>query len=116
MRGTMNFLIICSYYPPDSAISAVRPYMFAKYLSQSGNKVTVLYSGAFNSTPDESYEKLDGVRTISFLGEQCDAELFAKGQYHAPSKQENKTHKNVYIIPLCCMIFFKDKIFNGRAS
>ena len=93
----MNFLIICSYYPPDSAISAVRPYMFAKYLSQSGNKVTVLSSGAFNSTPDESYEKLDGVRTISFLGEQCDAELFAKGQYHAPSKQENKTHKNGFV-------------------
>ena len=83
----MNILIICSYYPPDSAISAVRPYMFAKYLTQAGNHVTVLRSGQFNSTPDDKYEKLQDVKIVSFLGERCDAELYDKGLYVCPEKK-----------------------------
>lgn len=86
----MKILIICSFYPPDSAISAVRPYMFAKYLSRLGNTVTVLRSGAFNSTPDESYIKLKNINVISYLGDKCDAELFDKNQFD--------NHKHIYAI------------------
>lgn len=41
----MNILIICSYYPPDAGIAAVRPYMFSKYLAMKGHNVTVLCPG-----------------------------------------------------------------------
>ena len=88
----MNILIICSYYPPDSAISAVRPYMFAKYLSKLGNNVTVLRSGAFNSTPDQAYIKLEGVKVISFLGESSEAELFERNQTVSLVKSSNVSH------------------------
>ena len=97
----MNILIICSYYPPDSAISAVRPYMFAKYLSKLGNTVTILRSGSFNSTPDQSYIKLEDVKVISFLGDSCEAELFERNQYVPQVKSNNTSHsklrKNAFI-------------------
>lgn len=41
----MKILIITTYYPPDTAIAAVRPYMFATHLTQLGHEVTVLRSG-----------------------------------------------------------------------
>lgn len=40
----MNILIICSNFPPDLSIGAIRPYMFAKYLSEFGHNVTVICS------------------------------------------------------------------------
>ena len=47
----MKILIIATYYPPDTAIAAVRPYMLAKYLTQRGHDVTVLRSGLLNMKP-----------------------------------------------------------------
>lgn len=44
----MRVLIICTYFPPDTAIAAVRPYMFAKYLDKMGDQVTVICSGRIN--------------------------------------------------------------------
>lgn len=44
----MRVLIICTYFPPDTAIAAVRPYMFAKYLDRMGDQVTVICSGRIN--------------------------------------------------------------------
>ena len=76
----MNILIICTFYPPDTAISAVRPYMLAKYLSKHGHHVTVLRSGMINKTADEFYPALNDVRVISFLGENSQAERFARGE------------------------------------
>ena len=75
----MNILIITTYYPPDSAIAAVRPYMFAKYLSRFGHKVTVLRSGEINGRADHFFSPLEGVRVISYLGEDSPAEIFARG-------------------------------------
>ena len=40
----MNILVICSYFPPDLSIAAIRPYMFSKYLVEFGHNVTVLCS------------------------------------------------------------------------
>ena len=76
----MNILISTTYYPPDTAIAAVRPYMFAKYLVQRGHKVTVLRSGLVSYTGDNSadYQK-QGVRVISYLGEDSPAEKIERG-------------------------------------
>ena len=44
-KQQMNVLIIATFFPPDTAIAAVRPYLFAKYLTKMGHQVTVLRSG-----------------------------------------------------------------------
>ena len=90
----MQYLIICSYYPPDSEISAVRPFMFAKYLSAQGNKVVVLRSGAFLSEPDKEYESLSNVKVISYLGSQSDAEQYIRGEYQKPASVKGSTQKH----------------------
>lgn len=52
MVSEMRVLIITTYYPPDTAIAAVRPYMLAKYLDRLGHTVVVLKSGVINNTAD----------------------------------------------------------------
>ena len=66
--------------------------MFAKYLSKLGNKVTVLRSGAFNSTPDQSYIRLENVDVISYLGDSCEAELFENNR--VVKKEDSLTTSN----------------------
>lgn len=74
----MKILIITTCYPPDTAIAAVRPYMFAKYLKRNGHDVTVLRSGLLQQSADRSYPKLEGVRVITYLGENSMAEQFER--------------------------------------
>ncbi len=88
----MNYLIICTFFPPDSAISAVRPYMLAKYLVKAGNHVTVIRSGAFNAIPDENMDDDAGIEVFSFLGENCEAERFKRGEWTRAT--ENKPRIN----------------------
>ena len=38
----MRILILTTFYPPDTAVAAVRPYMLAKYLAQRGHEVTAV--------------------------------------------------------------------------
>lgn len=77
----MNILILCTYYPPDTAVAAVRPYMLAKYLNKLGHRVTVIRSGEFYHKPDKNltYED-DDIRVYSFLGENSPAERFLRGE------------------------------------
>lgn len=77
----MNILIIATFFPPDTAIAAVRPYMFAKYLTKMGHQVTVLRSGQLSYTADHSmpYREL-GIRVVSYLGEDSPAERFERGE------------------------------------
>lgn len=77
----MNILIITTWFVPDSAIAAVRPYMFAKHLSEFGENVTVLRSGEFELPPFDEYNSDMGFEVISSLGENCDAEKFVRGEY-----------------------------------
>ena len=94
----MNILIICSYYPPDSAVAAVRPYMFAKYLTLKGHQVAVLRSGAFYQRPDDSYGEMpEEIEVISFLGEDSDAERFRKGTYTAPGESSAGSNRSMAI-------------------
>lgn len=74
----MNVLIITTFFPPDSAIAAVRPYMFAKYLMQFGHQVTVLRSGVLWQNPDNSFPPLENLQVISYLGENSPAEVFTR--------------------------------------
>jgi len=77
----MKILIICTYYPPDTAIAAVRPYMLAKYLTKLGYTVTVIRSGEFYNKPDESFidENL-AVKVYSYLGEDSPVERYLRGE------------------------------------
>lgn len=77
----MNILIITSYFVPDSAIAAIRPYMFAKHLAEMGDNITVLRSGEFELAPFDEYDKNMDFEVISALGKNCDAEKFMRGEY-----------------------------------
>ena len=80
----MNILIITTCFKPDSAIAAVRPYMLARHLSNMGERVTVLRSGAFEMLPFNEYDQdEEKFEVISALGENCDAEKFKRGEYVA---------------------------------
>ena len=76
----MDILIITTYYPPDTAVAAVRPYMLAKYLTQRGHKVTILRSGDFYNSASDFFDMNIPVRVISFLGPDCPAERYARGE------------------------------------
>ena len=76
----MKILIITTYYPPDTAIAAVRPYMFAKYLMQYGHDVTVLRSGLLQQSADRSFSGHKGIRVVTYLGENSPSMQFENGQ------------------------------------
>lgn len=85
----MDVLIICSIYPPDSSIAAVRPYMFAKHLAKFGHRVTVLRWGTFSAKADPSYAmKDDGIEVISVLGKDSDVEKAERGEYSEPPRTD----------------------------
>lgn len=86
----MKILMICTYFSPDTAISAVRPYMLAKYLTQLGHQVTVLRSGLINKAADDAMPlaALGGTNVISYLGADSPAEAFERGQWTQPQKSE----------------------------
>lgn len=76
----MRVLIITTFFPPDTAIAAIRPYMFCKYLRQMGHQVTVMRSGEFIQKPDQSlpYGEM-GINVYSYLGNDSPAENHANG-------------------------------------
>lgn len=76
----MRILLITTYYPPDTAVAAVRPYMLAKYLTLRGHDVTVLRSGEFFNSASDFFDMSIPVRVISYLGENSPAERYARGE------------------------------------
>lgn len=76
----MDILIITTYYPPDTAVAAVRPYMLAKYLTQRGHQVTVFRSGEFYNSASDFFDMSIPVRVISYLGPDSPAERYARGE------------------------------------
>lgn len=76
----MDILIICNCFPPDTAIAAVRPYMFAKNLAEMGHRVTILRSGDVSKKIDTNFHKdKENFRIISYKGENSVAERYEKG-------------------------------------
>ena len=61
----MKILIITTYFPPDTAIAAVRPYMFARHLTAAGNEVTVLRSGLIDKISSSSDIDNNGFEIIT---------------------------------------------------
>lgn len=76
----MDILILTTFYPPDTAVAAVRPYMFAKYLTKRGHRVTVLRSGEFYNSASDFFDMSIPVRVISYLGPDSPAERYARGE------------------------------------
>ena len=76
----MKILILTTFYPPDTAVAAVRPYMFAKYLTRRGHDVTVIRSGEFFNSASDYFDMNIPVRVISYLGEDSPAERYARGE------------------------------------
>lgn len=87
----MNILIITTWFPPDTTIAAVRPYMFAKYLRKAGHDVTVLRSGAIHIKIDgNAYPELD-IKVCSYMGENSEAERYRRGEpIQAPSVRKRR--------------------------
>lgn len=77
----MNILIITTFFPPDTSIASVRPYMFAKHLAAMGENVTVLRTGYFNMKPFDDYKEDGSFEVLSALGRNCPAEKFRRGEY-----------------------------------
>lgn len=90
----LNILIICSFFPPDTSIAAIRPFMFAKHLLKKGHRVTVLRSGKFSLMPDSSFEGYpEGLRIINALGNDCPAARYEKGkEEYRPSRKMGWLH------------------------
>lgn len=86
----MDILIITTFYPPDTAVAAVRPYMLAKYLTKRGHKVTVLRSGEFYNSASNFFEDIP-VRVISYLGPDSPAERYARGEQKEVPLVESKS-------------------------
>lgn len=87
----MDILIITTFYPPDTAVAAVRPYMFAKYLTKRGHKVTVLRSGEFYNSASDFFDMDIPVRVISYLGPDSPAERYARGELKEVPVIDNKS-------------------------
>ncbi len=75
----MKILIITTYFPPDTAVAAVRPYMFSKYLTQLGHDVTVLRSGEILDGVSDFFEQLP-IKVISYLGGDSPSERYERGE------------------------------------
>ena len=86
----MNILIITTYYPPDTSISAVRPYMYAKYLSKLGHSVTVLRSGEIHECAELFFEPAPEVRVISYFGEDAPSNKIERGEIIGPRRHRKR--------------------------
>ena len=85
----MKILIIATWFPPDTAIAAVRPYMFAKKLSKLGHDVTVLRSGAILCPPDKSLTSLNNrFKVISAIGKDSPADRIEQGEEYIIPKRK----------------------------
>lgn len=92
----MKILILTTYYPPDTAIAAVRPYMFAKYLAGLGHEITVLRSGEIINNCEHYFDDVPAVRVISYLGENSAAEAFERGEW---KQSENDGESRLSFLP-----------------
>lgn len=93
-ENPMKILIITTCYPPDTAIAAVRPYMFAKYLTQFGHEVTVLRSGLLQNSADRSFAGHGDIRVITYLGDDSPAVRFEQNHsdfcFHANTSGDSR--------------------------
>lgn len=80
----MKILVLTTYFPPDTAIAAVRPFMFSKYLTELGHQVTVIRSGELWRQPDNSLKHQDSnLRIFTVLGNKSPAVMYEQGTYCA---------------------------------
>lgn len=94
----MKILIITTYFPPDTAIAAVRPFMFAKYLIELTHDITVIRSGKIGRYIDNM--TLD-IAKLNVLSYNSDVLLLNELE----NKNINNAHKirrsRIGFLPLC---------------
>lgn len=95
----MRILMLATYFPPDTAISAIRPYMFAKYLSEMGHEVTVIRSGNINHRGDDFYS-LSGMpfQVLSYLGPESSSERWLRGELPESAPVKSRISFLPYVI------------------
>ena len=107
----MNILIIATYFVPDSAIAAVRPYMLAGHLAENGHQVTVLRAGIFQRLPFDEYdESNEPFEVITALGSDCDAEKFRRGEYKPSPKMEKVKYPFIPLFARVALRFVRDGV------
>ncbi len=95
----MRILIITTYYPPDTAIAAIRPYMLGKYLKKLGHEITVLRSGLLQQSADHSFSGHEGIRVITYLGKNSPAERFEEGTEVLVDAASNAGKSRIAFLP-----------------
>lgn len=90
----IKVLMLVTFFAPDSSISAVRPSMFARYLSKAGCDVTVIRSGRINGKADNSlWKHVKDLRIISYDGYDSVAEKYSRGEVvENPSPLQGTRH------------------------
>lgn len=78
----IKVLMLVTSFAPDSIIAAVRPSMFARYLSERDFDVTVVRSGRIDGKADDSlWQYVKDLRVISYEGKDAPAEKYVRGEY-----------------------------------
>ena len=89
----MKILVICSFFPPDTEIGAVKPYMISKYLSQFGHEVTVLRMGYIKEMADNSYgDYKKGLEIVNAQGPNSDVDRLERGELVIGHKDKTHIH------------------------
>lgn len=91
-----KILILCRAFAPDSVVGAKRLTMFAKYLANMGNEVTVIRAGIIKGKPDNSssIKKNKNLRIISYEGVDSPAEKFERGEYQIKDSVSQQNESN----------------------
>ena len=78
----IKVLMLVTSFAPDSIIAAVRPSMFARYLSKDKFDITIVRSGRIDGKADDSlWQYVKQLRIISYEGEDAPAERYMRAQY-----------------------------------
>ena len=74
-------LMLVTAFAPDSIIAAVRPSMFARYLTEQGYEVTIVRSGRIDGRADDvMWTHVKNLRIFSYEGNECAAEKYSRGE------------------------------------
>ena len=109
----MKILIVSYSYPPDNTPAAQRPYFIAKYLSLMGHEVSVLTTGASNSSLGKSNwaKSLPNVKILDTAKAKAAAPSVAAAP--APSvsadKKPGNSLKSKWIRKIAQFVLFPDK-------
>lgn len=123
----MKILFVTEYFAPDSVIGAVRITKLAKYLSKSGNNVSVICAAHAKRKEDvASLKELDGIRIRRFGEKPNTSQMSEKHKKKGASVKSGMRLLNILPYPLytfCNRVYrklifpikyYKDAMYNYR--